>query len=100
MVIPSAVFLYIGPVLNQIEFDAIDWQLSKARNYIFLSWLYQHHRCALCCIKLPISEMLQKEVQAVLGCLGVSQPHVWGHPKTGEMRGPGKSQTWDRLAAS
>lgn len=58
VVIPCTVFLYFGPVLNQTEFDAVGWLLSKARNHMFVNWLYQHHLRALRCIKLPIPEPL------------------------------------------
>lgn len=93
MVILCRVFLYFNPVHHEIEYDANYWLLSQARNHILANWFYEHHLCALNCVKLPISELL------LPWDVWVSpQPHVQGNPKTGEMRGTGKSQSWAGLA--
>lgn len=57
VVIPHRVFLCFSPILNEIKFDAIGWLLSRARNCIFVSWLYQQHLGALHCIELSIPEL-------------------------------------------
>lgn len=58
MVILCSVFLYFSPVHHEIEYDANYWLLSQARNHIHANWFYEHHLCALNCVKVPIPELL------------------------------------------
>lgn len=52
------VFLYFCPVPHAIEYDANYWLLSETRNHILANWFYEHHLCALNCVKLHVPELL------------------------------------------
>lgn len=55
MVILCRLFLYFSLIPHEIEYDANYHLLSQVRNHILANCFYEHHLCALNCVKLPVS---------------------------------------------